>query len=1823
MSKTNSSQSPKNQDDNDSKNDHSKSKFLFLKYPYYIIAVLLAIILVGLLYVLFSGRGRETVQVTAFTPEGEVQQTTNFTVEFSKNLAPDSLLNVQLDGAFIEFKPPLPGQYRWIEKNKLRFYPDVQLAPSTAYRAEVSSRVATDYGYSLAGAREFLFYTTRFQVNSAILTFEYTPESFETVKLLSTIEFNYDVDPLEAQRSIALLNKAGKSLPFTLQTTAPDRILRLEAENIERGEDKKEIRLKIAQGLLCLGGNLGLERDFIKPMILPGQMDLKVERMLPKKSAPSKGFVQIQFNLPINIQNGGQFIRVQPPIKYQITASHRYLELKGDFKMGSTYQVSIRKGLQAVDGSPLERDFSSAVTFRREQIPPQIDFVGEGFYLTRSGKLNLGLSTINVNKVNFEVEKIYANNLAYLLNRNDLSQKWASYNLRTLGRRIHQSDLVVQSVENEEVVTPINVKEYLAGERLGIFKLTARLSEQRWRHASKWVIATDMGLLTKKAGDDLWVWVNSLSMLEPVTGAEITLISQNNQILMSAKTNQDGIAVFENYTRYTEDFVPYLITASLGNDFSFLELHRRRIPTSDFDVGGAAYLQHGYEAFMYNERGVYRPGEHAHLAAVVRGENISVPTAFPVKLQVKGPDGKILTEQKSRLNEAGAAEFDVAVPEFAMTGGYLARLFIGDKQEIGRTSFNVEEFIPDRMKVKLSTNRKEYSAGMEMQINVEAVTLFGPPAAGRQVEAELQIEPFVYSPPDWQSFTFYDLSKSYSTVKINLGARTLDASGQHTYTHQILKNLNPPSALRAVIYTTVLEPGGRGVSANKGVLIHPHETYVGMRKTQEGYAKPEEETEFDYVVLNQENQLLAQRSVEISLYRIYWHSILKRVDSRRGYRYVSEKVEELQHKFTTTSEAKINRFSVTPDQYGRYRVLIRDLASGASTSLSFYSSGWGYSPWAMAHPDRIELDLDKEVYSPGEKARIQIRAPFAGKLLLTLEREKIFDSYVLNLKENTAEFEIPVTDMYKPNAYISAHLIRSTETLERDTPARAFGVIPLKVNTEENRLSVKLDVPDEIRPRSQLEIKIKIGGHENRQPYVTVAAVDEGICQLTDFQTPDAHQFFFGKKRLSVESYDIYGVVLPEIESTLSSVSGDLEARRKTHLTPVSVTRVKPVAFWSGLVQCDDDGRGEIRFDIPQFNGSVRLMAVAFAGDKFGHQQKNVFVREPIVLTPTFPRFISSRDEFTVPVSVFNGAGKEAQIEVTLQTEGPVQVLESQPQQLTIAPNQEKLAYFKIRAGENTGRVKFRVAARGGGEQTDMEVEVPLRPPVPFVTVSGNGAVEENKPASFEFPSNWVAGTTDFKLTLSSFPAVNFAHSLQYLLRYPHGCVEQTTSKLFPLLYFNEIARLAEPELFNRNSADYFIDEGIARLESMQLVSGAFSYWPTGNYINNWSSIYAAHFLVEARKAGYAVSDRVYDRLIDALQNFTRNYHTRDRYSYQTAVYACYVLALAGKPDKSTMLYLKNSLLDKLNHYSKFQLAGAFALTGDLQTALTMLPKSVISVKTEKRETGRNFNSPVRSQAIMLDVLAEVDEKHPMVPVLVENLINAAAKRGRWYSTQENAFAFLALGKIMSKQPDANYTGSVDIDGEVYSTFDTDNKILSGKDWAGKNVTVTIKGTGACYYYWRVDGIPAKLTIDEYDNDLMVRRRYLDENGNAIHYNNFQQGEMVIAEISVKALNESLQNVAIVDMLPAGLEIENPRLQSRKGIDWIGNRAYRPMYMDIRDDRLILYGDFRFGQSVKFYYGLRAVTQGSFILPPIRAEAMYAPDKASVASSGSITVNSL
>ena len=1886
----------------------SGSRNLLLKSLIGVIGLMSLLLAACILYIVQGNvRARTRYSVKTFTPQGTVPQWVDFSITLSEAIIDKSRIGTEVPAEALRFTPAVQGTARWIARDRVGFFLDAPLAPSAQYTIQLTPELNPSEIFLLTGQKEFKFATDPFAVQQARMEFT-SNDAREHATGFGTIAFNYPVTIVDLKAHLSIELDDETEIPYQIETnTATARTVRFETKRIKRGTADREIKIKIEKGFKCTGGKIGLEKASVTPVILRGQGTLGVTYSDVWESDGTP-YISVSFSAPVLSDAIEPYIELTPAVGYQVTSDYRNVQIHGNFKRRTTYTLKIRRGLTARNDAVLKQDYMTRLTI--PDIRPQLRFRGDGFFLARKGQLNLGLATINIKRVKLNIEKVFANNLIYV----SKLERWSRWS-RNLGKPIHAEELDIPSQLNEEVTTPISLEEYLSDEHVGIFKVVARNAQREWDSAHQWVFITDLGITAKRTGDRLYVWVKSLATGSPVPRARVKLISDNNQTLLDGRTNWAGYTEFTDVTEKTEDFTPFMITAAKQDDLAFIQLNRHEIATADFNIAGSAYLQKGYEAFLYTSRGVYRPGETVQLAGIVRGPKQVTPKPLPARIEVLSPNGRIMRELRLQTNKSGACDVQIPIPDYALTGNYIAKMRIADRV-VGRVQFQVEEFMPDRIKVAVTADKSTYKLGEELGIEVSAINLFGPPAVGRKVEAfcELEAVPFVKKDTipnagttQWDSFVFGNARSNFEKQRIGLGEAKTDAAGKAYYQFTVPETLKASALLNGTLTATISEAGGRSVTASHRVVIHPYSHYVGLRRTTTGDVKINQPLRFDYIAVNETMAVASGRDLKLSLYKVHWNTILRQNGAGR-YEYVSEPQTTEVETVSLTSAETVQTVTLTPSDYGEYRVRLQDIASQATAELGFYVSGWGNIPVSMEHPTRLELTLNKPAYRPGQTAKLYIKAPFPGTLLLTVEREKVLSYRTIVMKNNTTTLSIPVRYAYRPNVYLSATLVRAipiegaVTDKKSPLPARAFGVIPLKIDETRRRLSIEMWMSDQrsaisdqqeasmaesrtqsphtesrrltadshsvtVLPNSEVTIAFQVHGRRSWQKYdVCIAAVDEGILALTDFKTPNPHDHFYRQRGLKTRSFDLYSGILPEIANVTddSSTGGDAattrQAELRKRLSTGSIRRVTPISLWSGFVKTDGNGRGTVQFKIPQFNGTLRLMAVAFAGGDYGGTEAYLTVREPIVLTPTFPRFLAGGDKVRVPVTLFNDTGTEGEFTVELQASGDVRLLsasdlnpsetlpegdsEKESGRQTAPTNivgklsidqrvdagAEAQVFFDILVQDAIGEANFNLSAHGNTQTTQLDVKIPLRSVAPPVTQTGQGVIRADEPVDFIFPSNLIPDSSEFSLTLSPFPNIRFADSLRYLIRYPHGCLEQTTSKVFPLLYFSDLARSIEPMLATEDSVDHYITSGITKIESMLKSDDRFAYWPGGSYVNPWSSIYASHFLVEARKAGYEVADRVYDAMLNGLKTqakFSPNMEDSNeaqeiRNKISLVTYAAYVLAAAGHPDRGTMHYLKNRGLSGLSDYSHFQLAGAFALSGELETALSMLPVSVAPTFNKgngQRETGGTLDSPIRAQAIMLDVLAEVNENHPSIPMLVQNLNEAASEGNRWATTQENAFAFLALGKILKKQMDRNYTGTLTLNGEHFADFDATEICYTHKAWDGTRVQLSVKGEGSCYYYWSAFGIQRDSFIEEYERELQVRRRYFNKDGEE-RSGTFVHGELLIAEVNVKSLTANLENVVVVDMLPTGFEIENPRLESRAGIPWLKAQDFKPDYIDIRDDRLIFFGTFPRQRERKFYYALRAVTQGEFTLPPIVAEAMYDTTKSAVTGSMRIAV---
>ncbi|HTQ78831.1 MAG TPA: alpha-2-macroglobulin family protein, partial [Thermoanaerobaculia bacterium] len=703
--------------------------------------------------------------------------------------------------------------------------------------------------------------------------------------------------------------------------------------------------------------------------------------------------------------------------------------------------------------------------------------------------------------------------------------------------------------------------------------------------------------------------------------------------------------------------------------------------------------------------------------------------------------------------------------------------------------------------------------------------------------------------------------------------------------------------------------------------------------------------------------------------------------------------------------------------------------------VEFYVSGYGYSPWALKNPGRLDLDLDKTEYAPGETAQVQVRAPFPGKLLLTVERSGIRYTKVETLTGNTAKIAVPLSEEDRPNAYITATLVRAVGDLEPGGVARAFGAVPVNVDRTANRLTVNIDAPAEMRPNGRINLAVKtVPG-----AVVTVAAVDEGILQLIDQKTAQPFDHFYRKLALGVTSYDAWSVLLPEVKPEGKPAAGGGEGAEgmSQHVRTAGIRRVQPVAFWSGPLVADASGVAQASFSVPEFQGALRIMAVSLDGRRFGSAEKMTRVRDPLVLLPTFPRILSFGEALKVPVTVRNDTGRDGSFKVTLAAKGPVRI-DGQPAQTAAVPvGHEKTLYFGVKTGDTPGDASFVLNAEGNGQTTRSTTGVSLRPDLPALALEDSGALQKD---ALDVPlttrTRFRAETLHRELRIGPLPLVQFSGKLKDLLWYPYGCLEQTVSSSFPLLYLGDLAKELDPDLFKKGDPAELVQVGLRRVSGMQLFGGGFSLWPGGESVHPWGTAYAAHFLVEARRAGHPVEDFLYD---GAMKYLATDVKAKSAYGYdelERTIYELYVLARAGRADLGTMDFLRQKHFQELGQESRALLAGAYAAVGNPQAVAT-LASTLGKVEQVERQTGGNFNSTIRNRAIVLLALMDANPSSPIVPALVERLARDAKEVSAW-TTQESGWVFLALGQFVKRQTKLPaYSGTAYLGSRKLGTFTT------------------------------------------------------------------------------------------------------------------------------------------------------------------------------------------
>jgi len=917
-----------------------------------------------------------------------------------------------------------------------------------------------------------------------------------------------------------------------------------------------------------------------------------------------------------------------------------------------------------------------------------------------------------------------------------------------------------------------------------------------------------------------------------------------------------------------------------------------------------------------------------------------------------------------------------------------------------------------------------------------------------------------------------------------------------------------------------------------------------------------------------------------------------------------------------------------PVESGEYEVRIMAPGSENYVSRTFYAYGWGdtdFSSFEVSREGEVTITPDKNLYAPGDNVKLLFKAPFDGQLLVAVEQDNVLSYKFLDLVNKSASMDIEVTKDHMPNIYIDATAFRKSGDMSIPLTV-AHGIVSLKVDDASAKLNVAISAPEKSRSGIKQTFTIKTVPDAE----VTIAVVDEGILQITDYKTPDPFGWFYQKRALGVNSYDVYALLYPELKRSSSPAGGeafDLSRR----INPLTGDRVKLISKWSGIRKANSSGECSFSIDIPQFSGALRVMAVAYKGRQFGSAEKTMKVADPVIISMSLPRFLSPGDNCTVAVSMTNTTEKGGKSRIALPAPGPAKFTGKNSASASLKSGGEEVALFSVSADKGIGVATITATVNVLGQKFTQQIDIPVRPAGGLTFITGSGSVSAGSNKTFKATSDLYPKGVKSALILSKSPAVEFAKNLDFLVRYPYGCLEQTVSAAFPQLYLADIAKLfpsvSGRNFYNGGSPGYNVQQAILKVESMQLYNGGLSLWPNGGSADWWASAYTAHFLVEAKKAGYEVNKKVLDGTLKFLAQKVKEREMETYFYFENGVrksrniprreimYSAYVLALDDKAPVSTMNYYK-SLSAELSSESRYLLAAAYMLSGDVKSFRSVLPKAFGNEKSIS-EFGGSYSSYLRDRSLALNALLETDPNNPQVNELLKS-ISVEMKNARYYSTQETAFALLAIGKHARKALVSDISAEISLNGKVVGKYENKD-IQLPLDINNRSVTITAKGRGELYYYYEISGIKLSPNKTDEDSHLKVRRRFLDRNGNQINGNSFSQNDLVVVEITAQSeAGTNVENVAITDLLPACFEIENSRLVTEREMGFMEKRS-TPEYTDIRDDRISFFTALN-GTSKTFYYTVRVVSKGVFVIGAVSADAMYNGDYHSYSGSGKVSV---
>ncbi|MBB3932148.1 hypothetical protein GGR25_003206 [Kaistia hirudinis] len=1528
--------------------------------------------------------------------------------------------------------------------------------------------------------------------------------------------------------------------------------------------------------------------------------------------------------LPVSDPTLTDFVVVEGGSGFAIEPQDNQICVDG-LKHGQRYTVRVRAGLPSAAGETLAQ--SAEITSYVRDRAPWAGFAGNAYVLPAGQGASIPIESVNAPLIQAEVYRIGDRSIAVAVRDGTFLRQLDSYSAGQIasqsGQSIWKGEIEVSGKPNEIVTTAIPIGEALSKVEPGVYVITARAKTNDTEYygdlATQWFIVSDLGISALTGNDGIHAVIRSLGSAEALAGVKVKLVATNDEVLGEAKTNADGYVRFEpGLARGEGGMSPQLLVAeTAAGDYAFLDLKKTAFDLTDRGVDGRP-APGKLDTFLTTERGIYRPGETVHLTALLRDSQAKAVTGLPLTLVVDRPDGVQFLSVKLEDQGAGGYSYDMRVPDEAQRGAWRFALYADpDGAALTEVSTLVDDFEPERIAFDLSTTAARLTSGESFPIELTAKYLYGAKAIGLGVNGDFIATP-TNAMKDFPGYVFGLTDDPVETVRDSLGDSTITDDDGHATLNATVPELPATTKLfDGQIVVRVTDTNGRAVERRLNLPVIPAGPHLGIKAGfEDGTVAEGSAADFDLIAVGEDGARMAAEGVSWTIERLETNYQWYRRDGAWKYepittatRVANGTVDIAADKGTPVS-AKVD--------WGHYRLTVA-LAGDSETSSSVeFDAGWYVDTSAKSDtPDVLSVSLDKPGYKVGETAKFRLDPRFAGIAQIMVIDDRVIDMKTVAVPAGGTVVDLPVTASWGPGAYVTATLFRPMDIEAKRMPSRALGLAWVPVDPGDRKIAVELGTEDQIRPRGPLTIPVTLANvPAGTDAYVTVAAVDVGILNLTGFKTPAPDEWYFSQRRLGMEIRDLYGQLIDRMQGVPGKLRSGGDGGPAGLKAPPPTEKL--IAYYSGVVKVGADGKTVITFDVPDFNGSVRIMAMAWTKDGVGHAEKDVIIRDPVVVMASLPRFMTPDDTSRILVEINNVEGEAGDYRLAIDAPGLVMDPGDADRGVRLEKEGRATLALPITA-RDIGDHQINVSLAGpNGESFGRSYMLGIRPagqPVSrrsLITLAPGAKLTVDKGAFAEFKPQ----TTSATLGVGGSARLDVAAILASLDRYPYGCTEQTTSKAMPLLYLNQVA--ATIGLAQDSEIRERIQGAIGRVLDNQSSAGSFGLWGPG-YDDLWLDAYVTDFLTRAKAAGYQVPEVAFGNAIDNLSNRVGYAQDFDK-GGEAIAYALYVLAANGKAAIGDLrYYAETKLANFATPLAQAQIGAALALYGDKARAANVFKVAVENVRAGYGPTAshrEDYGSFLRDQAAVLTLVAESNDSAIDRKALVDEIVSTRDLR-RFISTQEQGWMLMAAASLMKDLEKA----TVDVDGNK-AAVPLYRKLL-GSDVDERPLVVENISDIPLDAALTLTGIP--LDPEPAGGDgFTIERRYFTTDGTEADPATVAQNDRLVVVLKVTASEARFGRLLVVDPLPAGFEIENPNISSSgdtSSYGWLSVER-SVAHTEARTDRFVAALTRSSSDPVEFSvaYGVRAVSPGKFVHPAAIVEDMYDPDRQAHTDTGSVEI---